>query len=773
MRRPVAGEVRVHERRIYVESDPESARPDFAKALAYQIGGLCGAAVPGVIVLSTGLYAGDVGFVVEVHDAAPVLDPVWDDVMEVSFRPGSQCTRLVQEDGQASWDLGLARADYRVRYCARGMDEGQELSTRAAGEPQADSYLLQFWPAPPRPDEVIRHTSRMAGNLHGYARAMARTPEQLAEAERLTRQVFQRAAEERAEQAAEGRRLHHVEWEWGGRLPSERLRGARESNVLGLLRFDSDLVHTLDVVGPEVQRAVALLAARRACEAAGLTDVPWVAQALSDLAEGRPLPPPFDDPDRMREALRFDPRVPDRAVLAAIPPQRPPYVPPPSADAGNEATVTVRLAAAPYTRGRISQPHYALPAVLAAAKSAPLTAALDAVWHALNTYGEHYPDLLNEIRSVCAERAMSTAAALRTRTTPPRPVDVTALAPQLAPLARTATRLHPRPGSPTPYDSSVGGPLLWPADEPWPHCEGPHKWDGCNAILSPEDVRQRRRIRAAVANRPGGDAPRTRYTSEELAIEERIKAGRPWPEGPIPLLPVAQLYVRDVPLLCPPGQAEADLLQVLWCPFDHPAQPETALFWRSSATVTDILDTPPEPPAIQFPGYLPEPCLLAPEQITEYPNIMELDKAVQRQLEDWRRWQEAGVVLDSSDTLYPLDTSDTPCSKDFYNEFYTGRLSVAPGWKVGGWTRWGLTDPVPRLCPSCGTGMDPLLTIASGEWNSHYPDWIPDEDRARSLSSTTHPEPHNPTMLDLAGGYDLQLHVCPVSPDHPHIELIQ
>src|SRR2546423_1890577 len=58
--------------------------------------------------------------------------------------------------------------------------------------------------------------------------------------------------------------------------------------------------------------------------------------------------------------------------------------------------------------------------------------------------------------------------------TPPRPLDVTAVIPQLAPLARTATRLHPRPGSPSPRDSSVGGPLLWPADEPWPHCHGPH-----------------------------------------------------------------------------------------------------------------------------------------------------------------------------------------------------------------------------------------------------------------------------------------------------------
>ncbi|MFF0001776.1 hypothetical protein [Streptomyces avermitilis] len=33
------------------------------------------------------------------------------------------------------------------------------------------------------------------------------------------------------------------------------------------------------------------------------------------------------------------------------------------------------------------------------------------------------------------------------RTTPPQPLDITALFPQLTPLARTVTRLHPRPGA--------------------------------------------------------------------------------------------------------------------------------------------------------------------------------------------------------------------------------------------------------------------------------------------------------------------------------------
>ncbi|MFH8972902.1 hypothetical protein [Streptomyces sp. NPDC017890] len=54
-----------------------------------------------------------------------------------------------------------------------------------------------------------------------------------------------------------------------------------------------------------------------------------------------------------------------------------------------------------------------------------------------------------------------------TRTTPPRPLDVEALFPELAGHRGTTTRPHPRAGSPDVRDSSVGGPMLWPADEPW------------------------------------------------------------------------------------------------------------------------------------------------------------------------------------------------------------------------------------------------------------------------------------------------------------------
>ncbi|TXS08083.1 hypothetical protein EAO68_37755 [Streptomyces sp. wa22] len=67
--------------------------------------------------------------------------------------------------------------------------------------------------------------------------------------------------------------------------------------------------------------------------------------------------------------------------------------------------MVVHIFGTPREPSQIAQPYFALPAVLAAAEPVPLRAALDAVWHAVNTYGEHYPELLEEIRSACAEGA--------------------------------------------------------------------------------------------------------------------------------------------------------------------------------------------------------------------------------------------------------------------------------------------------------------------------------------------------------------------------------
>ena len=131
---------------------------------------------------------------------------------------------------------------------------------------------------------------------------------------------------------------------------------------------------------------------------------------------------------------------------------------------------------------------------------------------------------------------------------------------------------------------------------------------------------------------------------------------------------------------------------------------------------------------------------------------MELSANLRELLGQWRTWQAAGAAADSPYALAP-------------EEFYQNELSLAPGWKVGGWTRWGLTDPIPQFCPACDTEMDPLLTIASTDWDDTSRGWIPYEGQAHVAA--------NPAMVEVGGGYSLQLYACPASPDHPHTDLIQ
>ncbi|MFC9730741.1 hypothetical protein ACFWGM_11270 [Streptomyces roseolus] len=354
------------------------------------------------------------------------------------------------------------------------------------------------------------------------------------------------------------------------------------------------------------------------------------------------------------------------------------------------------------------------------------------------------------------------------RTTLPRPVEVTAVLPELAAWARPAMRLHPRPGSPSARDSSVGGPLLWPAAEPWPHCEDARLHVDSGFRRSPTEVRLRRAL--ASRWRPGAPAPT--LTPEEEALQERsaallaerLEAGPPGPaECPVPMLPVAQLFLRDVPLLRPPGQA--DLLQILWCPYEHePAyKPSTALFWRSAAEVGDILATPPEPYEADYPGYVPEPCVLAPEAITDYPNLLDLGPELQLVLGDRSRWQAAGADVDSS---YAEDP----------HEFYMTHLGQAPGWKVGGWPPWGRTDPNPRYCAVCEAQMIPLLTIASWEWGGgEGHSWAPREDQAAALADSHYAgqDPSQPTKVEVGSTDNMQIYVCPTSPEHPHTDLVQ
>jgi hypothetical protein len=173
MRTLFAGSVFVHYGQFYVESAGQHEY-DLPQMFAGQVNGLCGAAVPGSLFFITGLHTGDVGLTIELHDAPPAVDDVWEEVVEASFRPTTPRVALVQWAGEASWDLDLVDIDYRVRYCASGMREARERDTLLEDEAMLDRYLVQFWPSAPAPDRVIKQTSEIAAYWHGHASGQGR-----------------------------------------------------------------------------------------------------------------------------------------------------------------------------------------------------------------------------------------------------------------------------------------------------------------------------------------------------------------------------------------------------------------------------------------------------------------------------------------------------------------------------------------------------------------------------------------------------------------------
>lgn len=168
------------------------------------------------------------------------------------------------------------------------------------------------------------------------------------------------------------------------------------------------------------------------------------------------------------------------------------------------------------------------------------------------------------------------------------PTDRGSQIPGVAALARTAIRLHPRPAEPTVWDSHLGGPLSWPAGEPWPHCSAGHVDD---------DGRPR---------------------------EAAFVAG-------------AQFFRRDFPSL--PFPEERDLLQVLWCPSADDDRhedygPAVRLVWQDSTRLPEQAFTAPAPVVAEYDEeHLPrEACVLSPCAVTEYPHLYEIPSPIRETL---------------------------------------------------------------------------------------------------------------------------------------------
>ncbi len=248
------------------------------------------------------------------------------------------------------------------------------------------------------------------------------------------------------------------------------------------------------------------------------------------------------------------------------------------------------------------------------------------------------------------------------RTTPAPEFDLPSLFPAIAALARQTVRLHPRPDRDVAVNASKwGGRLLWPADEEWPICTEP----------------------------------------------EWLREGESTPQHEHRYIPMLQLRKGDFPELSFPG--DTDLFQLLWCPNDHELTLSVIckVFWRKESDVAGPIAEVPKPTLVEA-DYLPRPCRLHPERVTEYPSQGNLPTALDDAIHDWE--SERGI--------------EGP---------YFYEMSVAPGTKIGGYVRWIQFEWIP-VC-ECGQAMEHLLTVASDEFGGSWPRWYPLEDvQATGLS---------------------------------------
>lgn len=346
-----------------------------------------------------------------------------------------------------------------------------------------------------------------------------------------------------------------------------------------------------------------------------------------------------------------------------------------------------------------------------------------------------------------------------TRTTPPRPLDVEKPYPGLAAHRGTTTRLHPRPGTPGVADSSVGGPLLWPVDEPWPVCTEPHpRAHG----RRPVDIHRARRILGDAWARDPASGPTDEERELLTELEREHRVADLADTDPLPMLGVAQLYRRDVPDLRP-GPEDHDLLQVFWCPFDRHGRTgygmSVRLVWRRSWEVTEVLSTPPRPEVVGYEGYVAEPCVLHPEQVVTYPFSGTLPEEL------CARIDAAEEALEEVAEAAYEETGEEPVDEPRYQY----DLSIPPGWRAGGFASWHLTDPARMDCASCATPMELLLTVDSSEWDGGSRSWIPLEEHGLPGGSRS----ATPTEVTVGRWGELNIFACPGDPGHPHRWSIQ
>lgn len=139
---------------------PEDARKG-------HVNGLCGGAVSGGLFMTVGIHTGDIPITVELYEKAPPLDDAWDEIVETSCIFEEEPVYLFGWAGESSEELAMPPGQYRARFYAERFGDRD---TRSEDEESEERYHLSMWPAPPRPDAILKQTGDAAAYWHNVAK---------------------------------------------------------------------------------------------------------------------------------------------------------------------------------------------------------------------------------------------------------------------------------------------------------------------------------------------------------------------------------------------------------------------------------------------------------------------------------------------------------------------------------------------------------------------------------------------------------------------------
>ncbi len=165
-----AGNIEVQYGQAYIELDG-SFDGAMDNCFLGQNNGLCGAQVPAILFLMTGLHTGIVGITIHLFDADPGIDDSWEEIVEVSFQAPKGKISLMEWAADQGVGMAVPAGSYRARYQGRAMQTASELDTNVNDTP-VDTYRLDFWSAPPAPDRIVKQTSAVAAYWHDWARKL-------------------------------------------------------------------------------------------------------------------------------------------------------------------------------------------------------------------------------------------------------------------------------------------------------------------------------------------------------------------------------------------------------------------------------------------------------------------------------------------------------------------------------------------------------------------------------------------------------------------------